>query len=104
MNPFRLVFAIVAGWYTAEIGRQPYVVYGLLRTADVVSPVSTFNVGLSLLLFILVYFAVFGAGFWYLLRAIQTGPVEVEFPNEPRFGHRPLEAFTKASEQSGARP
>jgi cytochrome d ubiquinol oxidase subunit I len=103
MSPAGFV-AILAGWYTSEIGRQPYVIYGVLRTADVVSPVSAYSVGLSLLLFVMVYFSVFGAGFWYLLRAIQIGPVEVAFPTAPRFGHRPLWAFIKPAQRSGTRP
>ena len=82
--------AIVAGWYTAEIGRQPYVVYGLLRTADAVSPVAVGHVALSLGLFFVVYSAVFGAGFWYLARALRAGPVEVALPAAPTLGHRPL--------------
>jgi cytochrome d ubiquinol oxidase subunit I len=85
--------AILAGWYTAEIGRQPYVVYGLLRTADAVSPVAASDVALSLALFALVYLSVFGAGFWYMVRTVRTGPVEVALPALPaRSGRRPLAA------------
>jgi cytochrome d ubiquinol oxidase subunit I len=85
--------AILAGWYTAEVGRQPYVVYGLLRTVDAVSPVAASDVALSLVLFALVYLSVFGAGFWYMVRTVRTGPVEVPLPALPaRSGRRPLAA------------
>ncbi len=66
--------AVLTGWVTAEVGRQPYVVYGLMRTADAVSPVSGASVAISLAVFVLAYAAVFGAGTWYLLRLIRHGP------------------------------
>ncbi len=66
--------AILAGWYTAEIGRQPYVVYGLLRTADAHSAVSAGEVLTSFLAFVLVYAFVFGAGSWYLIKLLRKGP------------------------------
>jgi len=95
MSPTGFI-AILAGWYTAEIGRQPYVVYGMLRTADVVSPVTAQAVTLSLAMFVAVYIGVFGAGFWYLWRAIRTGPLEVALPDKPQMGQRPMAAFTAA--------
>ena len=73
MGPSGLV-ALLAGWYTTEIGRQPWIVYGLMRTADAVSPVSAQQLGISLALFVVVYFAVFGAGTGYLLKLIAKGP------------------------------
>ena len=88
--------AIIAGWYTAEIGRQPYVVYGLLRTAEVVAPISVQQVTASLAMFVAVYFAVFGSGVWYIFKAIQTGPIPVELPDHPALSHRPMAAFTAA--------
>ncbi|MET0546283.1 MAG: cytochrome ubiquinol oxidase subunit I, partial [Caulobacterales bacterium] len=66
--------AVLAGWITAEVGRQPYVVYGVLRTADAVSPVAAGTVAISLLLFIIVYAIVFSAGALYILRLIAKGP------------------------------
>ena len=56
--------AVLAGWFTAEVGRQPWVVYGVLRTADAVSPVPGGSVLASILLFVLVYGVVFGAGLY----------------------------------------
>jgi len=88
--------AIIAGWYTAEVGRQPYVVYGLLRTAEMVSPIGVQTVSASLVMFAVVYFFVFGAGLWFMLSAIRKGPVEVELPDVPHLGHRPMAAFSRA--------
>lgn len=70
--------AVLAGWVTAEVGRQPYVVQGLLRTADAVSPVSSNAVGLSLLVFVTVYSLIFGAGISYLLALLRRAPDEPE--------------------------
>ena len=66
--------AVLAGWITTESGRQPYTVYGLLRTADSVSPISAPAVGASLLAFIIVYFFVFGAGVFYIVRLMGKSP------------------------------
>ena len=67
MGPSGFV-AVIAGWTTTEVGRQPYTVYGLMRTADSVSPLDAPAVGASLLAFIIVYFIMFGAGTMYILR------------------------------------
>ena len=72
--------ALLAGWFTTEIGRQPYVVYGLMRTADAVSPLPASSVAWSLAMFLLVYGGVFGAGLYYILRLVQKGPLSVEPP------------------------
>ena len=73
MGPSGFV-AVLAGWITTEVGRQPYVVYGLLRTADAASPLDAPAVAVSLLAFIVVYFAVFGIGIWYILRLMSHAP------------------------------
>jgi cytochrome d ubiquinol oxidase subunit I len=99
MSPSGFI-AILAGWYVAEIGRQPYVIYGALRTADVVSPVSAQSVALSLALFVFVYACVFGAGIWYMARAIKIGPIEVALPIDTKLGRRPLAAFTDAEQST----
>jgi cytochrome d ubiquinol oxidase subunit I len=79
--------AVIAGWVTAEVGRQPYLVYGVLRTADAVSPVPAGSVAASLLLFIVAYAIVFSAGALYILRLMSKGPDTDEAPprdtNEP---------------------
>lgn len=66
--------AVLAGWVTAEVGRQPYVVYGEMLTAEAVSPVTAASVATSLLFFIVVYAIVFSAGALYILRLIAKGP------------------------------
>jgi cytochrome d ubiquinol oxidase subunit I len=75
--------AVLAGWIAAEVGRQPYVVYGVLRTADAVSPVSATSVATSLIFFIVVYAIVFSAGALYILRLIAKGPESDEAPPKP---------------------
>jgi len=66
--------AVVAGWFVTEVGRQPYVVTGLLRTAESASPVAANQIVPSLAAFILVYLFIFGAGTYYILRLIAKGP------------------------------
>jgi cytochrome d ubiquinol oxidase subunit I len=78
MSPAGFV-AVIAGWVTTEVGRQPYVVYGLMRTAEAVSPLSTPAVASSLTAFVVIYFAVFGTGTWYILRLMRAPP----HPHEP---------------------
>ncbi len=66
--------AVLAGWVTTEVGRQPWTVQGLLRTADSLSPVGGEAVAFSLAAFVIVYFAVFGAGTFYTLRLMARAP------------------------------
>jgi len=66
--------AVLAGWITTEIGRQPYTVYGLLRTSDSLSPVAAPSVLATLITFVIVYGIVFGAGLYYIVRVVRTGP------------------------------
>src|SRR3954449_9324134 len=70
--------AVLFGWFTAEIGRQPYVVYGQLRTADAVSPVATSAVSISLVTFVVAYLIVFGFGSYYLAKLLRKGPDPIE--------------------------
>lgn len=70
--------AVLAGWITTEVGRQPFTVYGLLRTADSVSPVDASAVSASLLAFVITYLCVFGAGFFYLVRLMRKSPSRYE--------------------------
>ena len=78
MGPAGFV-ALLCGWITTEVGRQPYTVYGLLRTADSASPLAAPAVAASLVAFVLVYFAVFAAGVFYILRLMARPPA----PHEP---------------------
>jgi cytochrome d ubiquinol oxidase subunit I len=90
--------AVLSGWFVAEVGRQPWTVYGILRTADSVSPVAGGNVLISILLFVLVYGIVFGAGLYYILKLVKGGPEEtppVPPEKEADLSHRPMAAAGK---------
>ncbi|KRW62875.1 cytochrome ubiquinol oxidase subunit I [Pseudomonas sp. TTU2014-080ASC] len=98
MGPSGLI-AILAGWYTTEVGRQPWIIHGLMRTADASSGHSYAQMSLTLALFVVVYFAVFGVGIGYMLRLVRKGPVAHEGqetidggPGQPRTPARPLSA------------
>lgn len=98
MGPAGLV-AILAGWFTTEVGRQPWIVYGLMRTADAVSPHGAGQLGLTLAIFVVVYFSLFGAGTVYGLRIIGQGPdvggddrSPEGGPGRPRTPARPISA------------
>ncbi|MEO1078103.1 MAG: cytochrome ubiquinol oxidase subunit I [Pseudomonadota bacterium] len=73
LGPSGLV-AVIAGWVTTEVGRQPYTIYGELTTAMSASPIAAPAVATSLLVFIVVYFLVFGAGVFYVLRLMSKSP------------------------------
>ena len=84
MGPAGFV-AVLAGWVTTEVGRQPFTVYGVLRTSDSVSPLASPAVGYSLLAFVVIYFFVFAAGLFYILRLMahrphpdESGPSELQ--------------------------
>jgi len=66
--------AVLAGWFVTEVGRQPWIVYGVLRTQDAASPVGGTPIAISLAAFIITYVFVFGAGSYYILRLIGRGP------------------------------
>ncbi len=67
--------AVLAGWFTAEVGRQPWIVYGLLRTRDAVTPsLQTGDVAFSLLAYIAVYLVIYAFGFYYVYRLLRDGP------------------------------
>lgn len=85
--------AVLAGWFTAEVGRQPWVVTGLLRTADAASPVTTGQVAFSLALFVIVYGIVFSAGIYYINRLLHKGPSSIaEHEDKTAGAHRPMSA------------
>ena len=85
MGPSGLI-AVIAGWITTEVGRQPYTVYGAMRTADSVSPIGASAVGTSLIAFIVIYFAIFGAGIGYLLHLMSKPPERGEEDHEGEDG------------------
>jgi cytochrome bd ubiquinol oxidase subunit I len=83
--------AILAGWFTTEIGRQPWVVYEILRTADGVSPaLSGAQVLTSLIVFVCAYSVVFGAGLYFLLLLVAKGPETLTDGHPMRGARRPL--------------
>jgi cytochrome bd ubiquinol oxidase subunit I len=96
--------AVLFGWFTAEIGRQPYVVYGHLRTADAVSPIAAGAVTASLLIFIIVYAFVFGFGSYYLAKLLRRGPDPVEDIRGDDLGKKPKRPFSVPDEAIEGRP
>lgn len=94
--------AILAGWTTTEVGRQPWVATGIIRTADAASPIAAGAVGATVILFVLVYFAVYSAGLYYMNLLIRRGPA-IEVPSGPSRGHVAHRPFSGATE-SGAGP
>jgi cytochrome d ubiquinol oxidase subunit I len=78
------VIALLAGWVTTEVGRQPWTVYGVLRTADSVSPIGAQQAGVTLLVLVVVYALVFGSGLYYMVRLMKSGPVGQPEHVDPR--------------------
>ncbi len=98
MGPSGLI-ALLAGWITTEMGRQPWVVYGVMRTKDAVSTHSPMALATTLGLFVVMYVLVFGTGVGYLVKLVAKGPSihDDPHPNEAEIPHkrpaRPLSAF-----------
>jgi cytochrome d ubiquinol oxidase subunit I len=108
MGPSGLI-AVTAGWIVTEAGRQPFTVYGLLRTADSVSPIAAPAVAASLAAFVVVYFLVFGAGIWVLLRLFGQPPhAHEEGPREGEpirtSGITPAPSMGTQAPKHGAQP
>jgi cytochrome d ubiquinol oxidase subunit I len=85
--------AIITGWFTAEVGRQPWVVYGVLRTADAMTPFLTSRAAaISLVIFCTVYTFIFLFGTFYIYRLIYTGPRSglFETPHTVAVPNRPM--------------
>ncbi|MFD0859779.1 cytochrome ubiquinol oxidase subunit I [Roseovarius aquimarinus] len=104
MGPSGLV-AVLAGWVTTEVGRQPYTVYGLLRTADSAAPLDAPAVGASLVAFVVIYFAVFGAGTFYIMRLMSRPPKsdETRMKDDVQ-GPTRTAGLTAAPEEAARRP
>ncbi|CAN5435768.1 cytochrome ubiquinol oxidase subunit I [soil metagenome] len=92
--------AVLAGWMVTEVGRQPWLVYGVLRTRDAVSPVTTGEVAISLTAYILVYSVVFTAGAIFILRLMAEGPVAALTEPSPRGDRAPGSALAKAPDDT----
>jgi cytochrome bd ubiquinol oxidase subunit I len=83
--------AILSGWFVTEVGRQPWIATGILRTADALSPVVFWKVATSLVLFIIVYSVVFTAGIRLINKLIDKGPIDLPQPAATTLGaNRPL--------------
>jgi cytochrome d ubiquinol oxidase subunit I len=92
--------AVTAGWITTEVGRQPFVVYAHLRTADAVTPtISGGDVVVSLLLYIAVYLVIFGAGLYDLVHTVQRGLPTMLEAHEPRLVERAARPLSAAIDQ-----
>jgi cytochrome d ubiquinol oxidase subunit I len=92
--------AVIAGWTTTEVGRQPWTVYGLLRTADSISPsLSGSDVVLSLALYVAVYLVIYPVGLLAMLRVVWRGPAASEASEPIAAGHHmaPVEALSPAT-------
>ena len=97
--------AILSGWYTAEVGRQPWVVYGLLRTRDAVTPsLTTGDVLISLTGYVLVYAVFVGFGTYYIYKLLREGPAgrAEAIPNAT--ASRPLAFADTAASATGSQP
>jgi cytochrome d ubiquinol oxidase subunit I len=105
MGPSGLI-ALLAGWFTTEVGRQPWVVYGLLRTVNAVSNHSVTQMTITLVTFVVVYFSLFGVGLGYMMRLVRKGPKAHHDhqphggPGQQRTPARPLSA-ADSGERSG---
>ena len=77
MGPSGLI-ALLAGWFTTEIGRQPWVVYGMMRTRDAASNHDVLQMSITLALFAIIYFSVFTVGITYMMRLVGKGPTAFE--------------------------
>jgi cytochrome d ubiquinol oxidase subunit I len=98
MGPSGFV-AVICGWVTTEVGRQPWLVYGLLRTRDAVSPIATPGVTGSLIAFIIVYFITFAAGALYIVKLMGHAPA----PGEPEPAQGPIRSAGITPAQSVGR-
>ena len=95
--------AVIAGWTTTEVGRQPWTIYGLLRTADSISPsITGANVLTSLILYVVVYLLVYPIGLFVMLRLVWRGPIDAE-ENEIAGGRakEPVEALAAVVRGAG---
>jgi cytochrome bd ubiquinol oxidase subunit I len=101
VSPFGF-FAVLAGWITTEVGRQPWTVYGLLRTADSVSPSLTgANVAVSLALYVVVYLIMFPTGIAFMAGIARRGPQGPELEPAPVESGRPNLPFENAARAGG---
>jgi len=89
--------ALLAGWMVTEIGRQPWIAWGILRTRDAASPVEAEAVALSLVLIVVTYSVVFSVGIWYVRKLMAKGPVPALLEPPKGVPSRPLSAAQLAA-------
>jgi cytochrome d ubiquinol oxidase subunit I len=96
--------AVIAGWITTEVGRQPWVIYGLMRTKDAVTPsLAGSDVLVSLIIYMIVYLVVYPVTLYYMIGLVRAGPEIEEEPDRPIEGlQRPLPA--RAAAGAAGRP
>jgi cytochrome bd ubiquinol oxidase subunit I len=95
--------AVITGWYTAEVGRQPWVVYGLLRTADAHTPtLTTSDVLTSLIGYVVVYAVIYSFGFYYIYHLLRVGPAREETAIARATGLRPMAGAGSAETATGS--
>ena len=92
--------AILAGWVTTECGRQPYVAYGILRTADALSPVAASTVMTSLIAFVITYLTVFSIGVYYIRKLIRNGPKGAAIAHDQSLANRPLASAQQSTREA----
>ncbi|MDH0618299.1 cytochrome ubiquinol oxidase subunit I [Pseudomonas fulva] len=98
MGPSGLI-ALLAGWYVTEIGRQPWVVYGLMRTKDAVSEHSAMTLTVGLVVLVVMYLGIFGTGITYMLRLVRKGPQADEpHPSDIAENQRPARPLSAVDE------
>jgi cytochrome d ubiquinol oxidase subunit I len=91
--------AVLAGWTTTEVGRQPWVIYGQMRTAQAVTPsLTTVDVLISLSLYVLSYLVIFGGGWVLLRRLVRIGPDGAKEETLEEDSHRPARPLSAASD------
>jgi cytochrome d ubiquinol oxidase subunit I len=91
--------AVIAGWVVTETGRQPWVVQGILRTADATSPVPSATIAGTLALFVIAYGIVFWFGIYYINRLIAQGPRKVG-AETGQFSANPISAAQDAGREA----
>lgn len=96
--------AILAGWFVTEQGRQPWVVYGLMRTIDGISPVPGASVASTLVLFVFIYGIVFAMGIYYINRLINRGPMGEATETAAGVPNRPISAAEEATREATGQP
>ncbi len=86
--------AVIAGWFVTETGRQPWIVYGLVKTKDMVSPISAHDVLITLISFVVIYLVLLVSFIFYLLHEVKKGPSLTKDPNATHKTAHAKEAMT----------